>query len=181
MKPVVYRIDARDRLEYVNGAWDEFARANDGESLVSAKIRLTSLWDYLTDNPTRQIYRDLVSRVRSGRRARFEFRCDSPDKRRLLSMTMRAAGLGSVEFSVSAVKIEQRAPQALLDPAAPRGDRLIRVCAWCKKAEVDGAWLEIEEAVAQADWLRQTILPRLTHGMCEGCEKHMTEIGWDEG
>lgn len=180
-QPVVYRIDAKDRLEYVNDAWDAFARANEGESLVGERVRMTSLWDYLSDGPTRQVYGDLLSRVRSGKRARFQFRCDSPAMRRLLSMQMITLGFGAVEFSVTALKLEPRAPQALLDPRAPRGDRLIRICAWCKKAHVEGAWLEIEEAVAKTDWLRQPVLPQLTHGMCEACESRMSKPGWDEG
>lgn len=103
--PVVYRIDAADRLVWTNRLWRAFAAQNHGDDLVAPDPHGATLWDRLgADAATVDIYRRLVARVRvSGGEVRFPFRCDAPDRCRLLQMTIRALGDGVVEFHVDGV------------------------------------------------------------------------------
>src|SRR5262249_54871616 len=75
---IVYRIDRGDVIAEVGGAWLAFALANYAPELAPEKVVGRPLWDFVVGPTTRQLYRDLLARARSGRAARFPFRCDGP-------------------------------------------------------------------------------------------------------
>src|SRR5688572_25232486 len=102
--PVIYRVDADDRIASVNAAWDAFAEANGAPWLRRKRVLDRSIWAFLGDGVVAHVYESLLARIRSGRRAAFRFRCDSPDVKRLLAMDMRAEG-ADVVFAVDAVSI----------------------------------------------------------------------------
>lgn len=172
---VVYRVDAQDRLVFVNDEWDRFAAANAGQACLSAKVLGRPLWDFVSDRTTRLLYGNLLAKVRAGGSVRFPFRCDSPDCRRFLEMAAVPAGRGAVEFTVRTAALEPRPALALLDPAIPRDEELLRVCGWCKKVEIDGLWYETEVAVAKLGLFGAHALPLVTHGMCLECEAAMSK------
>jgi len=171
---VVYRVDAEDRLAFVNDEWDRFAAANAGQACLSSKVLGRPLWDFVSDRTTRLLYGSMLAKVRAGAPVRFPFRCDSPDCRRFLEMSAGLADLGAVEFTVRTAAIESRPAQALLDPATPRTEALLRICGWCKKVEIGGLWYETEVAVAKLGLFGAHALPLVTHGMCLECEAAMT-------
>jgi hypothetical protein len=168
-EPVVYRINDRDEIVFVNPQWDVFAAANDGERAVSARVLGRSLWDFVSDSGTRQLYRDLLVRARTRGPLRFNYRCDSPALRRVMEMELVPAPGGGVEFRSRALTVEPRPPQALLDPGADRGGVLVRVCGWCKKVAVGGTWVEVDRAVTALGLLEHVPVPSLTHGICGDC------------
>jgi len=86
--PLVYRIDPLDDIVFVNDEWIRFADANDGANLSPEKILNCGLWDFITDETTRQLYRQIVDRVRSGYATRFSLRCDAPACRRVIEMSV---------------------------------------------------------------------------------------------
>jgi hypothetical protein len=172
---IVYRLDDRDEFCFVNGEYDSFARDNCGEAVASHAILRRPLWDFVTDPTTQQLYRDMLRRVRAGRPVRFRFRCDSPARRRLLEMDVRAGDGGGVEFRVRTVSEEDRPYQPLFDPHAGRSDERLRVCGWCKKVHVGDAWAEVEDAVARLHLFERAAMPEVTHGICEECFRAMTD------
>jgi len=56
----------------------------------------------------------------------------------------------------------------LITPLLPSGSELLRVCAWCYRADRDG-WRDIEEVVADEHLLERSTVPAVTHGICDGC------------
>lgn len=107
-EPLVYSLDACDRIVRVNDAWTRFALENDAPELAAQHVLRRSIWDFLDDPTTRQIYADLFSRVREGRTASFSLRCDSPTLRRHLTMIIRPAERNSVDFQCAVVAVESR-------------------------------------------------------------------------
>src|SRR5450631_2450126 len=87
MEPVSYQIDGHDDIISVNSAWKAFARSN-GAPHLAEQVVGRSLWEFVSDGTTRQVYRDLLVRVRGGRTVTFSYRCDSPSLRRYMRMTM---------------------------------------------------------------------------------------------
>jgi hypothetical protein len=172
---VCYWLNDRDEIVFVNDAWGAFAAANGGEHLSAADVLGRPLWGFVADPATQHLYRQVLARVRGGRAARFTFRCDSPDCRRLMEMEVGRGPEGVTEFRSRTLSEEVRQPQALLDPARPHSGGLVRVCGWCKKVDVGGRWEEVEEAVSRLALFERPVLPRLTHGICEGCFATMTE------
>lgn len=63
--PVVYEVDATDRIISVNDAWITFALHNSGEALLPPGIIGRHLWDSVADPTTIELYRMLYARVRS--------------------------------------------------------------------------------------------------------------------
>lgn len=171
---IVYRVDAEDRIVSVNGAWNGFALANGGDAIVANRIIGRNLFEYITDATTRQLYRQMLARIRNGQDLQYTFRCDSPDRRRLMEMEMRLVDDdGSVEFRAMPFEEHSRAPLWAPQADGAGDEELQRACGWCNRLEVEGAWLEIEEALPKLGVMEQRSPATLTHGMCPDCLARM--------
>jgi hypothetical protein len=173
-QPVVYRLNRKDEIEFVSRSWDEFASENSGHHLFADAVIGSSIWNFISDRSTKQIYRDVFSRVRAGKEVKFWIRCDSPEKKRLLEMQLAPANDEVVAFEVITISEQIRQRQPLLDPRIPRSGEVLRTCGWCRRVDADGHWLEIEEAVPKMELFRSDVLPDITHGICSDCDRRMT-------
>jgi hypothetical protein len=174
--PVVYWLDARDRLVRVNDAWDAFARENDAPELTGDRVMDQSIWGFIADEATRHLYVQLLPRVRRGVTARFSLRCDSPTVRRSLQMVVSPADHGLVRFEAAVVASEPRPEQRLLRRDQPRGKGLLTVCGWCKRVSLPDGWAEVEDAVARLAVFEIDRPPDITHGICPPCARQMRAI-----
>jgi hypothetical protein len=166
---LAYRIDAFDRIVAVDPGWVSFAQANGGVSLLPPGIIGRSLWSWIADPTTTQVYRDLIAKVRRGAGpVRFNFRCDAPRMRRLLQMRI-AARADDVTFETRLLEGQPRGGVDMLEAAAHRGDAHLVICGWCMRVPVEGEWLEIEDAISVLQLFDTATLPRLSHGMCPTC------------
>lgn len=170
---LIYRINARDEIIHVNQVWDQFAAENAAPAALIAlapnNLLGQSLWRYVTDAGTRQLYRSLLTRVRPEEIIRFTFRCDSPECRRRLQMEIQGNQDGTIEFRSTPVLIEPRPAQFLLDWSVPRSSSVLTVCSWCNRIKIDDKWWEIEEGVEHSALFEDERLPRLSHGICDDC------------
>lgn len=161
---VTYEIGHDDVIVSVGGAWNDFATANQTPALSSGVVG-RSLWDFLSGPTPRQVYRDLLTRVRQGHRVQFPFRCDSLNCARHMAMLMTPLPDGAVRFETTLVVA---IPILGLHGTEPL-DPLVTVCSWCKRVAVGPDWLEPEAAVARFRLLDRDAPVRLTHGICPGC------------
>ncbi|MDP1580195.1 MAG: hypothetical protein Q8M02_07945 [Candidatus Didemnitutus sp.] len=176
--PISYRIDAADRIVWVNGEWAHFAQANDGGSVLP-EIILGMKWEQAVSDPSvRQLYREILKRVRGGAAVSFDYRCDAPNRRRTFAMTVRPVAEGAVEFESLLIREEERPTVVLLEKGCARNDNLVIVCSWCQQVKVAATlWLPVEEAVAQLRLFEDEAMPRLSHGICVPCrDKMMAEL-----
>jgi hypothetical protein len=171
---IVYHIDDNDRLCEVNEAWRQFALANDGAAVMPERVLGRAIWDFIGDANVRELYRQLLHRVRSGHPAKFDYRCDAPEWRRRFRMVIRAAADGTVEFLSQLHWQEQRPRVGMIDLNMPRSVHWVRVCGWCQNIAVPGGgWVPVEEAMERLEVLAEEALPRLTHGICPSCHSCM--------
>lgn len=168
---VIYSLDKADRIIEVNDAWTWFAEANDGPELIPPAILGRSVWDFISDPTTVQIYRLLFQRVRAGAGpVTFPLRCDSPSARRFLEMTIADSAGKALEIVVRTLQVEPRPVVTLLNRYAVRSDVVIRMCAWCMRLpDIEGAWLEVEDALPRLGLFGSSFVPLISHGMCDGC------------
>lgn len=167
---IIYKINNRDRIIFVNDEWSRFALANDAPELVAEKILNRSLWNFIKNDTIQELYRKFVGKARAGNTVRFNFRCDSPDFRRLLKMTITLQEEQSVQFETHVIWKQKRAPQTILQKNNRSADRILIVCSWCNKINVKNEiWQEIEEAVENLRLFEMEELPQLSHGMCLSC------------
>lgn len=177
---VRYRINGRDEIAFVDEAWDRFASTNDGAEIAASEVLGRSLWDFISDGATRQLYQQIVARVRRGGQAQFKLRCDSPSCRRHLEMTIRAVGADEVEFATRSLQAAERPPISLFARGTPRSSAVLRVCAWCNRVDVDtDTWAEVEVAVERLKLFEAGQVPQLTHGVCAACFATMTSVAND--
>jgi hypothetical protein len=165
-----YAIDEQDRLVRVDEGYYRFAAENGWVEAATSLGR--SLWDYVAGEDLRKVQRLLLRRVRDGvGGVELPFRCDGPRVRREMEIRI-AAGRGgrAVLFSARLRSEEEREePMPLLDPEAPRGEEALPICGWCDRFEVDGEWVEVEEAARRLELFDRPELPALSHGICPEC------------
>ena len=178
---LLYRLDKRDEIVWVNECWDSFAQDNQGELLLASGILGRPLWEFISDMETRHIYRLLHHRVRSdGAPIGFAFRCDAPARRRLLGLNIAPLADEGLEYRVSTIEEVERDPVPLLDPHRFRSEDFVRMCGWCKRVDGGAAgWLEVEEAIEALSLFAEPHPPQVTHGVCEDCNQSLlrTTVG----
>jgi hypothetical protein len=167
-----YAIDEHDHLVKVDQGFYSFAEENGWDEAGTSLGR--SLWDYVAGEDLKKIQRLLLRRLRDEvRDVELPFRCDGPDVRREMDIRILARPGGrAVLFSARLRSEEERdAFQPLLDPAARRGDETLSMCGWCDRFEVEGEWLEVEEAARRLGLFERTEMPTLSHGICPDCNR----------
>lgn len=171
---LVYRINAANRITWVNAAWSEFARNNQGEAVMPEQVLGQDLFASITDHTLQLIYRSIIERVRTGVTVNFSYGCDAPDKRRVYDMEVHLLTDDGIEF-VSTLRHEEVRPRvAVLVPGGVRSKKLIRVCSWCQKVAMPAErWLPVEQAVAELRIMEDMQLPAISHGICPPCQTTM--------
>jgi hypothetical protein len=167
-----YAIDEHDHLIRVNEGYYSFAEENGWDEATTSLGR--SLWDYVAGNEMRKLQRLLVRRIRDEvGDVELPFRCDAPGVRREMNIRIVARPGGRVVLFSARLRSEEarEAPMPLLDPDAPRGDDTLMMCGWCDRFEVDGEWVEVEEAAKRLELFNRPELPAISHGICPDCNE----------
>jgi hypothetical protein len=165
-----YAIDEHDHLIRVDDGYYRFAEENGWGDAGSSLGR--SLWDYVAGRELVKLQRLLVRRIRDEvGDVELSFRCDGPEVRREMKIRIVARPGGRVVLFSSRLRSEEGRdlPQFLLDPAVPRTDEQLEMCGWCDRFEVDGEWVEVEEAARRLELFNRSELPALSHGICPDC------------
>ena len=173
---ILYRINNQDEIVFVSENWDCFALNNDAPHLTSKDVTGKSLWSFVTDVTTEQLYREIIRKARTGQTMRFNFRCDSPELCRAMEMIITVSVEGDVQFETQTLGIEERPSQMILKSGLPRGKHMLSICGWCKKILTgENVWEEIEKAVSYLRLFEdKSRLPQLTHGICIACFQEMS-------
>ena len=168
-----YQIDGRDAITSVSDSWAPFARANGAAALAEGALG-RSLWEFVSEVTTEHLYRNLVTRVRAGHTVTFPYRCDAPALRRFMQMTMTPGPHEVVAFESVTLRTESRPPVNFVTQPDLRTDRLLRMCSWCKRVDVNGDWEEIERAVERLGLFGGRQVSEVTHSICPDCIERMT-------
>lgn len=176
----VYRIDGGDLIVWVSENWQTFVVANDGaENTYAARVIGRSLWDFITGMETRHLYETVIQNVRKRQKTiRLLFRCDAPDERRFLRLTVVPQPDGFLEFQSQLLRTEHRDAVALLSRGTSRTDTIVTLCSMCKKIKITpDDWQEIECAINRLHLFETSTPPQISHGLCPACfQEMMTEI-----
>jgi hypothetical protein len=162
-----YGIDDQDRLIQLDEGFYRFAEENGWNGADSSLGR--SLWDFVAGEDVRRLQKLLLRRIRDGvRGVELTCRCDGPEVWREMDIRIAATSSGrGVLFAARVLSEEDREePQPLLDPDSLRSEERLPMCAWCDRFEVDGEWVEVEEAARRLELFRRSELPSLTHTIC---------------
>ncbi len=167
-----YAIDEHDHLIRVDGGYYDFAEENGWEEATTSLGR--SIWDYVAGHEMVKLQRLLLRRIRNDvGDVELPFRCDGPEVRREMNIRIVARPGGRIVLFSARMRSEEARdlPQRLLDPATPRSDDVLEMCGWCDRFEVDGEWVEVEEAARRLELFDRPELPQLSHGVCPDCNQ----------
>jgi hypothetical protein len=166
-----YVLDQDDCICYVDQAWIYFALENGAASLTFENVVGQSLWSYISGDEIRRLYRQLIHQVRVlSRTHQFHFRCDSPERLRVLEMFMTPLGDGRIHLESRTVFEKPRIPLQLLNTTVPRSTTEAQLCSVCKKVEFSGrTWLELEQAEEVYSNQESGLLPSWRHALCPEC------------
>ncbi|MDZ7752473.1 MAG: hypothetical protein U5S82_12550 [Gammaproteobacteria bacterium] len=171
-----YAIDATDRIDSVSAEWLAFAARNDSPHLTERSVIGRSLFDFITEPTTAQIYRIAIQRVRDNEESiTVPFRCDGPHCRRFMELHMSPRADGGVCFESRLLQEEPRPTVMLLDATLAHGSDLLKMCSWCKRLMVEGTWMEVEEAIARLRLFDSRRLPEVSHGICPQCREGLMD------
>lgn len=174
---ISYIVDEQDRLLAVSPEWMPFALKNDAAELAPEQVAGRSLWSFIDDESTRELYEAVLAHVRSGPETDLFLRCDAPERRRLIEMIVTRRPDGNVEFRTRLIGSKDRSEQRLLARSTPRTAQHLLLCSWCDRINVDGdEWLEVEEATERLELTDEPELPRLDPVVCPACFAMVTEI-----
>lgn len=166
----IYSIDHQDNLVFTNSVWDDFADSNEAPELSGTDITGRSLWDFVSGDMIRHIYQQILVLVRAGESVHFDFRCDSPDRRRFLQMNITPEPNGVVRFATLINRVEERSTQEIFRRSSTVSEDIVITCSWCKKIKTgDDTWSEVEQAIIILDLFELDPAPQLSHGMCSNC------------
>lgn len=176
---LTYVLDQAACIRAIDGPWDEFAEANGAPDLTVANVLGRPIVAFVTGLEMRTLTALLFERARKAPVRALPFRCDSPDARRYLTLTVTAEGPDLLVCSTVVARTEPRTHRALLDTTVPRSpNAFVTLCGWCRKAQMDdGRWVEIDEAIDERGLFVESPLPRLTHGVCGPCRKWLAGSG----
>lgn len=170
---VVYHIDADNRIVYVNDEWDAFAAENQAENLSGREVLNFKIWKYIQGDEVKHVLNEIFKKVRETSKClSFEYRCDSPELKRLLNMkvSLIEGGLVSIENTVR--EIESRKPVCV--QKITRDSSFVKMCSWCKRMKTD-QWVELEEGIGSMGYLTEETVPKITHTICPECKVTIME------
>ena len=167
-----YGVDRNDVVVGLSDNWQSFSEENGGgEGCYPQNIVGSSLWRHVCEWETKHLYEIILQRVREyNHRATFSFRCDSPEKRRFLTLAVIPMEEASIAFESTIINTEVREPVVLLNEGIKRSEEFLRICSMCKRIAIsETEWVEVEIAVQQLSLFQKVVMPQFTHGICQSC------------
>ena len=163
-------LDTNLRIVYVNQAWNDFARANDGSGATSEHVIGKLFLHFVKGAKLRQLYADLFATAQTtGLVWPFDFECSSPTQRRLHRMEVYPLAAGGFAVTYADVQSEAQSPSGstpdshkYLDPRS----NLISMCSNCRKTRRRKP-PEVWDWVP--DHLTDPFRMRTSHGICRAC------------
>jgi hypothetical protein len=126
-----YRIDAAGRIVDVDPDWDRFALSNGGERATRAHVLGRPLADFLTGDITRMYLETALEAARlTGKPRTLPYRCDAPQRRRALEMTLEPLPGGDIIVRHRLLHSEARPPRG---PALRYGPPQQAACYRCSQ------------------------------------------------
>ena len=170
---VTYTLNADDLIESIGADWMAFAQENGASELTGESVVGRSLWDFLSDDGTRQVYESIFRRVRlEGVPCLFPFRCDSPTMWRRMMMKISKHSNDLIALECSLINSRTRRILHLLDVSSQRNENRLTLCSFCLKGLVEPiGWIEIEDAAKCLRLLEQRTAPQVVYDVCPNCKE----------
>lgn len=161
-----FRIDAKDTICDVGGAWDDFALKNQGPRALSGRVLGSNLFEHIAGDISRMYVRSIFSAVRIlGRPATRPYRCDSPQQKRLMEMTVTLESTGTLFVQHQIVKVEDFVRPITFVPGSHRISETRVRCSMCNRLKLGGEWQDPDYVLKE-----DIAMPiAVVYGVCPTC------------
>lgn len=196
MDGVAYIVASDGTIRAVGGEWRRFALGNEGGGIADPdSVVGTRLLDHVTGEAVRVSLVALMERGAAHGRVVYSYRCDSPELRRVMRMSITCLEdsiLPSLLFHSVQLETHDRVALGHLNPPKPigAGDELpflevsadelpfLGICSYCADvrfpagaAEGDGRWISAQEYYRRGG----TEAVMLSHSVCPRCIEEILE------
>lgn len=178
-----YTVNADDAIVRVGNDWSDFARENEAPHLDGKSVLFRSLYDFIIDARTRNLYRIILKNVReSNRPVELPFRCDSPDKRRFMKLLIQPQPERTISFHSELIREEVREPLKWLknDGRGAYGvygrAQPVMMCSMCKQIKISrDEWSPPETAISSMEIFSTDAPHKVLHSVCPACNGQVHE------
>jgi hypothetical protein len=171
--PLSYTLDETNAIIAVTGNWDRFAAENGGDDLLSMKIIGQRLDRFIAGDVTRMFVRTMLMSARTLKRnIQRTYRCDSPQIKRFMEMTIVPLGDGVLEVCHRHIRSEPyRYAVAFTPAAAGTTTGLIKRCSVCNRVRLRQSWRDADDALLSESPPAAGATTQLTviYGVCPDC------------
>jgi hypothetical protein len=173
---VSYTLDRNNRIISVGGSWDCFALENDAAGLLAPNVVGRDISDFIVGDSTLMFLLTMINATRLlAKPMTRSYRCDSPQYRRFMEMTLLPGPQDVVEIHHRLLREEpMQYPLNFTVTGNSVSNKLLKRCSMCNWINVRDTWLEPDEAV-QRGWLENPGTYRVIYGVCESCQQRFTE------
>jgi len=169
---VSYTLDRNNRIVDIGGEWDHFAIDNDARNLVAPNVLGRPIDEFIIGDATRMFLFTMLdcSRLLAKPFTR-PYRCDSPQWRRYMEMTLEPTRQGTIELRHQLLWVEP-IDHPVVFTVAPSGVRhdFVKRCSICNRLRIRNRWLEADEAAHWGLLAKSGECP-VIYGVCETCQK----------
>lgn len=183
---VVYWTDLEGVVLGGSPSWNAFAVANAAPGLRLETVVGRPLQEFVCGDEVRRIYREIHQAVvgQGRKRLAFTYRCDAPDLKREMRMTVgpwrRDGKMRGVLYHSQIIYERERPPIALLgleealERFRPDGAPTVRICGFCHAVKLPERtrWIAVEDYYR----LGGPAEVRLNHAVCPACERRLNRI-----
>jgi len=162
-----YWLNEQNTIVDVNLEWDDFATANDGQSVCASSVVNKPLKHFITGEPTLMWMDVLLSNARLMNKTITRcYRCDSPSEKREMEMTITPEQNGVLCLRHQVLNVIPLTPPITFRQSREQSPVYNR-CSVCNSVEAWGEWREPELAI-QASEQEKTCVP-VDYKVCPQC------------
>jgi hypothetical protein len=176
-----YRVDAWDRIIWVDEIWLAFARENGAAELTESAVLMRPLWDFVAGANLCRLFQNIHERVRTSvDSVVLPFRCDSPTLQRHMRLTITQEHGGQLLYDSMLIRTVPQRRSFVLDAKISRSAAILTICSSCKQALIEPiGWLTIDDASARLGLLEGQEVPQLRHTICPDCAETLAAAAVD--
>ena len=164
----IYWLDQYDSIVKTAGDWDNFAKDNLGENMLSEKIVGRKIWEFVAGDPTRIWLNTLFGYIRIHKKTLVRlYRCDSPNEKRFMEMNLSMEDL-LIRVCHSVKNIEKIQPPVKFEYQPLKSLGFKQRCSICNRTLIKTKWVEPGELLEIEGETTGPI--RVIYSVCMDCK-----------
>lgn len=170
---IIYWLDQSRKIIDVSGPWDEFAVENNGRDALAGRVRGRLLWEFIKGDATRMWMDTLINlAVVTGRQVERLYRCDSPDLKRNMKMTIIPGYDTLIKIEHQLLSTERKHVSSRFHYSGDDLPGIRKRCSICGRINSPEGWSEPDREALDKG-LEGDISFRVIYTVCDDCSSDL--------